>query len=91
MRGRDAAGGNIACAAATVLLRTAGRLCAEHGVPYAGGARGAGRDEAGRLALEAASEIGWLRGVTDFLLRGMKDLQEEFPKEIILRVEMTEG
>jgi hypothetical protein len=40
---------------------------------------------------EAVSEMGWLRGVTDFLVRGMKDLQNEFPEEIILRVEMTEG
>lgn len=32
----------------------------------------------------------WLRGVTDFLVRGMSDLQTEFPDQIALRVEMTE-
>jgi hypothetical protein len=42
------------------------------------------------LSAGAAPEGGWLRGVTDFLLRGVKDLQEEFPKEIALRLEMTE-
>ena len=83
-------GGNIACAAATALLRTAGRVCAEHGLPYDGGA---GTQGEMRLVVtpEAVSEMGWLRGVTDFLVRGMKDLQNEFPEEIILRVEMTEG
>ncbi len=39
----------------------------------------------------APAETGWLRGVTDYLVRGMTDLQTEFPKEIALRVEMTEG
>jgi hypothetical protein len=39
---------------------------------------------------DACSETGWLRGVTDYLVRGMKDLQDEFPKEIVLRVEITE-
>ena len=39
----------------------------------------------------ASTEIGWLRGVTDYLVRGMTDLQDEFPKEIAVRVEMTEG
>jgi hypothetical protein len=33
---------------------------------------------------------GWLRGVTDFLLRGMSDLQKEFPEKVALRVETTE-
>jgi uncharacterized protein YsxB (DUF464 family) len=83
-------GGNIACAAATVLLRTAGRVCAEHGVPHEGGAGTPGEI---RLVVTpgASTEIGWLRGVTDYLVRGMTDLQDEFPKEIAVRVEMTEG
>ena len=83
-------GGNIACAAATVLLRTAGRVFAEHGVPHHGGAGTPGEM---RLVVTpgAPAETGWLRGVTDYLVRGMTDLQTEFPKEIALRVEMTEG
>jgi uncharacterized protein YsxB (DUF464 family) len=82
-------GSNIACAAATVLLRTAGRVCAEHGVPHEGGAGVRGEMKL-VVAPGASSEIGWLRGVTDYLVRGMNDLQDEFPKEIALRVEMTE-
>ena len=85
-------GHNVACAAVTTLLRTTGRLCVERGITLAGGAGGAGEPGEMRLILSAgaAPEGGWLRGVTDFLLRGVKDLQEEFPKEIALRLEMTE-
>ena len=32
----------------------------------------------------------WLRGVTDFLVRGMSDLQREYPDQIALRVGTTE-
>ena len=87
--GAEAWGQNIACAAVTAMLRTAGRLCAERGITLAGGA---GEPGEMRLILSAgaAPEAGWLRGVTDFLLRGVKDLQDEFPEEIALRVEMTE-
>ena len=42
------------------------------------------------LAPEAEADDGWLRGVTDFLLRGLKDLAEEFPREIVVRTETTE-
>jgi hypothetical protein len=58
-------------------------------MPYDGGA---GMPGEMRLVVspDASSENGWLRGVTDYLVRGMKDLQDEFPREIILRVEMTE-
>ena len=82
-------GQNIPCAAVTTLLRTAGRLCAERGLAVSGGA---GEPGEMRLILSsgATSEGEWLRGMTDFLLRGVRDLQDEFPKEIALRVEMTE-
>jgi hypothetical protein len=36
------------------------------------------------------SDQAWLRGVTEFLLRGMRDLQEEFPGEIVIEVKVTE-
>jgi len=32
----------------------------------------------------------WLRGVTDFLVRGMSDLEREFPDQVALLVETTE-
>ena len=88
--GTKAAGSNIACAAVTLLLRTAGRLCAERGLAVEGGAGSPGEM---RLVVspESATGSGWLQGVTDFLLRGVSDLKEEFPREIVLQVEMTEG
>jgi hypothetical protein len=42
------------------------------------------------LAPGAAAADGWLAGMTDFLLRGLKDLAREFPREIIVRTETTE-
>ncbi len=87
--GAAEAGRNTACAAATSLLRTAGKLCAERGLVEAGGAPQAGtmRMRLGRVAREDAA---WLRGVTDFLLRGLNDLAREFPREILVRAEQTE-
>ena len=87
--GMTAAGRNIACAAVSVLLRTAGRVCVQRGLAVEGGA---GKPGEMRLVVSPGSDSsGWLRGVTDFLLRGVTDLKDEFPKEVVLRVEMTEG
>jgi hypothetical protein len=62
----------------------------EHGV-----AEGGGAEKPGEMALVvsscAESEQGWVKGMSDFLLRGLKDLQAEFPTEIALRVECREG
>ena len=84
-----AAGRNIACAAATVLLRTAGSVCAGRGIMAAGGAEAPGAMKL-ELSPVADADGAWLRGITDFLQRGVKDLQDEFPREITLRVETTE-
>lgn len=42
------------------------------------------------LAPVAEADDGWLGGMTDFLLRGLKDLAREFPREIVVRTETTE-
>jgi hypothetical protein len=65
-------------------------VCAERGAAHEGGAGAPGEMKL-VVTPGGSSEIGWLRGVTDYLVRGMTDLQAEFPKEIALRVEMTEG
>ena len=87
--GSDPRGANIACAAVTTLLRTAGRLCAAHALVQEGGG-----EKPGELRLVVApvadEEREWLRGVTDFLLRGVHDLQDEFPREIQLLLEVRE-
>ena len=85
--GRDA-GRNIACAAATVLLRTAGRECTARGM-VAGGGSGA-RGEMAMEVAAGAADGAWLKGVTDFLMRGMSDLAREYPDQIAFRVETTE-
>jgi uncharacterized protein YsxB (DUF464 family) len=86
--GEKARGGNIACAALTTLLRTTGRLCAERGLMQAGAAEKPG--EMSLIVRPGAADDAWLKGVTDFLLQGVQDLQAEFSKEITLRVETTE-
>ncbi|HET6449678.1 MAG TPA: ribosomal-processing cysteine protease Prp [Spirochaetia bacterium] len=87
--GREPAGANIACAAATSLLRTAGRLCADRGLVSVGSADAPGAMKMA-LAGERQGDVDWLRGVTDFLLRGLNDLAREFPREILVRMETTE-
>jgi len=42
------------------------------------------------LSVNRDADGEWLRGVTDFLLQGVRDLQREFPGDIALRVETTE-
>ena len=70
-------------------MRTAGKLCEERALQKAGGAGAPGEM---RLLLGPGTEAddGWLGGVTDFLLRGLKDLAQEFPREIVVRMETTE-
>ena len=85
----DDLGKNVVCAAATVLLRTAGRECLARGIVAGGNAARPG-EMAMVLRDTGDDRGGWLRGVTDFLLRGMSDLQKEFPEKVALRVETTE-
>jgi uncharacterized protein len=87
--GAAARGANVPCAAATVLLRTTGRLCAARGVALEGAAEQPGRMSL-RLSPHAGEDAGWLRGLTDFLMRGLQDLQDEFPREVVVQVETTE-
>ena len=81
-------GGNVACAAVSALLRTAARVCVQKGVVVEGGA-----EERGLMRCvvdpRAAAEPGWLRGTTDFLLRGLEDLRDEFPDAVVLAVDVT--
>jgi uncharacterized protein YsxB (DUF464 family) len=86
--GDDPAGANIACAAATSLLRTAGSLLA------AAGSAAGFADRPGEMAFNVApprdapggAGTAWLRGVSDFLLQGLRDLQTERPAAIALTV-----
>jgi len=80
-----AAGSNIPCAAATVLLRTAARTVAGAGLAAGGGA-----DAPGSMRLRVGRADGaqrdWLRGVTDTLLRGLADTAAEAAGRIEVRI-----
>jgi uncharacterized protein len=76
------AGSNIACAAVTVLLRTAYETLAQYeGVDLAGEAPSPGymTFRVRRYAPEAAER---LRGVGDFLLTGLSSIEREFPAKV---------
>ncbi len=87
--GSAPAGENLACAAATVLLRSAARACAARGLASGGGAKEPG-DLKLSLARASEPERGWLRGVTDMLLRGVDDLQRDHPGAIEVELEGVE-
>lgn len=80
-----ASGANLACAAVTVLLRTAARTVAAAGFADGGGADAPG---AMRLAVRrtAGARRDWLRGVTDTLLRGLADTSAEAGGEVEVRI-----
>jgi uncharacterized protein YsxB (DUF464 family) len=80
------AGANIACAAATALLRTAGGLLAGEGA--ARGAAGSPGEMRFTVSPPGAGgpDAAWLRGVSDFLLQGLRDLQRERPEAVALTV-----
>ncbi len=72
-------GGNIVCAAVTVLVRTAARVLeALPGVQVSGGPGERGEFE---LCIDGVDKrkAGYVKAVGDYLLRGIKDLRDEFP------------
>jgi uncharacterized protein YsxB (DUF464 family) len=80
-------GENLACAAATALLRTAAEVMhRKSGVLCAGEA-----PVEGSLILtvrSVAPEAGeWVRGVTDFLIQGCRRLQTEAEGSLVVRVQ----
>ena len=43
-----------------------------------------------RIEREVRGDDAWLRGATDFLLRGLQDLRDEFPGALTVTVDVTE-
>ncbi len=79
-------GGNIVCAAVTVLVRTAARMLeAVPGIQVSGGAA-----ERGEFTLSVDSvddnKVALVKTVGDFLVQGIGDLQSEFPEDCTLKV-----
>jgi uncharacterized protein YsxB (DUF464 family) len=80
-------GASVPCAAASALARTAALLLEERGYPLAGGAPGRGELRfrlQGRRGGEG--ERGWLRGIADFLVRGFRGIEDDYPRECDLTV-----
>ncbi len=79
-------GADTVCAAVTVLLRTAGRLLESDALLGAEGE--APEPGAMRLRLPEPPDDRRerVRGVTDFLVRGLRDLQAEFPDRVELSI-----
>ena len=79
-------GEDLVCAAVTVLFRTAARLLQlQPDIRIRGDASDSGRMQL-RIEQLPAEKRQWLDGLSDFLLRGSRDLQEESPKAIALNV-----
>ena len=76
-------GHDIVCAAATCLLRTAAaELSARSDLGCRSGVRpGEISLTVGRVPSDLSA---WLRGVTDILTRGLKDLELEYPRSLRL-------
>ena len=74
------------CSAVSVLFRTAARvLQLQPDIRIRGSAPASGRMELEIEELPAARRQ-WLTGLSDLLIRGVRDLQEENPKAMALRV-----
>jgi uncharacterized protein YsxB (DUF464 family) len=77
-----------ACAAVSVLLRTAARLFSHtDGLSIVGKA-----DKPGHLELNVkdvpTQHQEWFRGAVDMLMLGLRDLQEEYPDSIQIRTDV---
>jgi uncharacterized protein len=79
-------GGDVPCAAVSVLVRTVARLVAMETRIASSGSSG-GR---GDLDFEVKDCPGnlreWLRGATDFLIRGVTDVSGEFPDDVSIEM-----
>lgn len=90
--GSALAGSNITCAAVTVLLRTAYRtlLLESDETDTVISAPGEGR-----LYFEikkySNNQVNRLKGITDYLVTGLKDLAAEYPDEIVIQEKQSEN
>lgn len=83
-------GNNLICAAATVLIRTAAKILEEKsGIEIKGRAK-----EPGELFFSISkmnnSESSYLKGITDYLCLGLKDLEKEDSSQIRVGIQGTD-
>ena len=78
---REAGSASIPCAAVSALVRTTARIVeGRAGIESSGNAPHPGSLELRLYRVEAASRE-WLRGITDFLIVGLKDIEADYPGE----------
>ena len=78
---RNAGEASIPCAAVSSLVRTAARTVeGRAGIESSGSAPHPGSLELTLHRVDAASRE-WLRGITDFLIVGLKDIEADYPEE----------
>ena len=79
-------GYDIICAAVTALTRTTARLLSEDkSIVVNGNAPEPGMLDITIQALPAA-RTEWIKGITDFLLKGLFDLKEEYPDRLNIKL-----
>ena len=88
--GEASAGHNIVCAAASVLLRTAYRTAAKNRnleIRFSA-------EKTGEMFFEIKNiqinDLPWIAGITDFLITGLKDLENEYPEDVKLELNYLE-
>ncbi len=87
--GGSEGGGNIVCASATTLLRTAAKLLhADEHLRTNGEAPEAGQMWFSILDIPSA-RVKWVQGVTDFLVGGLLDLRHSYPEELSIEISRT--
>jgi len=74
----------IVCAAMTILLRTTAKLVYDNSFIEATGSKG----EPGEMWLKVHSynqnALDWLMGITEFCVKGLYDLNREYPEQIVI-------
>ncbi len=85
--GKSESGGNIVCAAVTMLLRTAAQLLErEASINIQGESK-----EPGSMDLEIVSvspeRRSWFEGITDYVVFGLQTLEREYPDKLYLQIQ----
>lgn len=84
--GQGDRGGDVACAAVSVLIQTAARLLEGYdGVVVEGKTPKEGRMELKVVTIKTLEDR-WLRGITDFITLGLNDIEKEYPKALRITV-----
>lgn len=84
--GLSTPGQDVLCSGVSVLLRTVGKLVTLEKTVISSGRSG----DSGEMYLEISSiPVGkelWLKGITDFFVRALRDLAEEYPDNMTLKI-----